>query len=281
MNSEMLTEFDALAATLRRIVEDRPLVFFVLAGNYGDSLIREGSERFFQHYGFEYSICDLRPVYRGKVSIADVIESTSHRSPVAVFNGGGALNSHYRQGGRIAKIAQQFDRSAILPSSIALDLSELDLPASTTVFVRDRYESQAAAPDAQFCHDMAFFLGRTEFGFPAGHGAGRLFRRDKERAESTRRLWPNLDISKRGNALAPVGGFLRKIASFEEVYTDRLHVGIAAALLGRKTHLYSNDYFKIRAIYRSSMQDLFPNVIYHDIFDPKDVPSMSFWRAIL
>lgn len=280
MKSEMMRDFDALAATLRQIVKDRPILFFVLAGNYGDSLIREGSERFFKHYGFVYSICNLRPVYRGKVSVAEVIASTGFRFPVAVFNGGGALNAHYRQGVRIAEIARQFDRSVILPSTIALDLREIDLPDSTTIFVRDRFESQAAVPDAQFCHDMAFFLGCTDFGLPVGHGAGRLFRRDKERADGTRRVWPNLDISKRGNAMAPVDGFLRKIASFQEVYTDRLHVGIAAALLGRETHLYSNDYFKIRAIYHSSIQGNFPCVAYHDSFDPSVIPSMSFWRTI-
>jgi hypothetical protein len=39
-----------------------------------------------------------------------------------------------------------------------------------------------------------------------------------------------------------------------------LHVCIAATLLGRRVYLFRGNYFKIEAIYKSSLQPHFPNV---------------------
>lgn len=54
--------------------------------------------------------------------------------------------------------------------------------------------------------------------------------------------------------------FLSFIEQFDEVNTNRLHVGIAAAKLGKKVNLYGNNYFKIRAIYDFSIKGKFNNV---------------------
>jgi exopolysaccharide biosynthesis predicted pyruvyltransferase EpsI len=53
--------------------------------------------------------------------------------------------------------------------------------------------------------------------------------------------------------------FLQSINRFSSVRTDRLHVAIGAALLGKNVDLYSNDYFKNRAVYDFSLKS-FPNV---------------------
>ncbi|WP_376087627.1 polysaccharide pyruvyl transferase family protein [Roseomonas sp. CCTCC AB2023176] len=49
---------------------------------------------------------------------------------------------------------------------------------------------------------------------------------------------------------------------FDEVRTNRLHVGISAALLGKRVLLHANNYYKIRAIYEYSLRDRYPNVIW-------------------
>jgi exopolysaccharide biosynthesis predicted pyruvyltransferase EpsI len=53
--------------------------------------------------------------------------------------------------------------------------------------------------------------------------------------------------------------FLRSIDRFSHVRTDRLHLAIAAALLGKDVELYSNDYFKNRAVYDFSLKS-FPKI---------------------
>lgn len=52
--------------------------------------------------------------------------------------------------------------------------------------------------------------------------------------------------------------FLNK---FELVRTDRLHVCIAAALLGKNVEFFDNSYGKNRDVYEFSLRDRFPNVV--------------------
>jgi hypothetical protein len=54
--------------------------------------------------------------------------------------------------------------------------------------------------------------------------------------------------------------FLGYVSRFKVVRTNRLHVAIAAALLGAEVQFYANNYFKNRAIFEMSMMDRFPSV---------------------
>lgn len=54
--------------------------------------------------------------------------------------------------------------------------------------------------------------------------------------------------------------FLAYIDRYEEVRTNRLHVCIGAALLGKEVRFYPNSYFKNEAVYEFSLRDRFPNV---------------------
>lgn len=47
---------------------------------------------------------------------------------------------------------------------------------------------------------------------------------------------------------------------FEEVHTNRLHICIAAAILGKKVYFYGNSYWKNESVYDFSLKDSFPNV---------------------
>lgn len=53
---------------------------------------------------------------------------------------------------------------------------------------------------------------------------------------------------------------LGTLERFQEIHTNRLHIAITAALMGRKVKLYPNNYYKCRAVYDYSMKDRFPNV---------------------
>ncbi|MEY3394215.1 MAG: hypothetical protein RL346_451 [Verrucomicrobiota bacterium] len=47
---------------------------------------------------------------------------------------------------------------------------------------------------------------------------------------------------------------------FDEVRTNRLHMAIAGALLGKQVKFYPNNYYKCEAVYRFSLENRFPNV---------------------
>lgn len=55
---------------------------------------------------------------------------------------------------------------------------------------------------------------------------------------------------------------LQTLRKFDEIRTNRLHVSISAGLIGKKTQLYTNNYYKIRAIHEFSMRDRFPHVTW-------------------
>ncbi|WP_372922775.1 polysaccharide pyruvyl transferase family protein [Roseovarius sp.] len=63
------------------------------------------------------------------------------------------------------------------------------------------------------------------------------------------------------DAIQSGGALVRYINQFSIVNTDRLHVGIAGALLGKRVNLHVNDYFKIKAVYETSIRQRFPNVV--------------------
>jgi exopolysaccharide biosynthesis predicted pyruvyltransferase EpsI len=55
---------------------------------------------------------------------------------------------------------------------------------------------------------------------------------------------------------------LRLVRACNRLQTNRLHVAIAGALLGREVRFYANSYYKNRAVYEFSMQARFPNVTF-------------------
>ena len=61
-------------------------------------------------------------------------------------------------------------------------------------------------------------------------------------------------------AFAVTRSVLRFLSRFEEINTNRLHVCMLSALLGKKVNFYPNSYFKCEAVYDYSIRDRFPNV---------------------
>ena len=53
---------------------------------------------------------------------------------------------------------------------------------------------------------------------------------------------------------------MRFINGFEIVRTNRLHIGIMSAMLGKQVDLLDNSYGKIRDVFNHSLRDQFPNV---------------------
>lgn len=56
---------------------------------------------------------------------------------------------------------------------------------------------------------------------------------------------------------------LAYLDQFDRIVTNRLHIGILAALLQKEVDFYPNNYFKNKAVYEFSMQGRFPHVHWH------------------
>ena len=64
------------------------------------------------------------------------------------------------------------------------------------------------------------------------------------------------------------------LSKFQIVNTNRLHVGIAAALLGKTVNLYRGSYHKIAGIYEFSIAGKFDNVVFHNN-NPHDATGLT------
>jgi exopolysaccharide biosynthesis predicted pyruvyltransferase EpsI len=227
-------------------------------GNWGDALIRFGTEKFLNDWKIPYQrIYPQRyPFDRLKYLKGKIFPS------VLLCIGGGAWCGHYPHMAKaVATISARhiFDKIIVLPSTYD---RTFDIPG-VIFFRRDQMQSRDAMPSSIFCHDLAFYIGRLNSLQPTQHVI-HCFRTDIESANVHILPIGNRDLSNEGIDTDDVTPFFRTLESYSEVHTDRLHIGIGTALLGRKLHLYPGKYFKNRAIYRASLQPYFENVVWNE-----------------
>ena len=253
-------EFLHLEEELRAFTKGRRFLFVVSPGNWGDALIFAGTMRFLRARGFEFETVPFRFALRTPHD--ELKQLSGHEEVVFVFMGGGGFLPHYIQARKFPKLVNNCDRVLVMPSTFPLPIKDLGLRETDKVYRRDNLGSINSAPDAAFCHDMAFCLGPLDGG--AGHGPGYFFREDSERPKGLTLPAQNVDISKQGKETSPIYGFFQSLAKYETIFTNRLHVAIGGCLLGREVHLFPNSYFKNEAIFHSSLKANFDRVHFQD-----------------
>ena len=253
----MQTEFIELAKVIHEQYPVGPIYYIADPGNLGDSLIRAGTIKFFHQIKLDYYELHLKKnrLYKLITRYLPLVLKGS-----LIFGGGGGWCHYYEGAARLLKtIATSYNQVIVLPSTYELSVN---LP-NTTFFCRDKYESKQAMPEAIFCHDMAFVLGTQPS--QKGQGDGFFFRTDKESAGKIDFPLGNIDISLQGNHYTPPRVMFDALSPYKTISTDRLHVAIAACLLGKETHFYQGGYFKNKAVYLSSMEGVYKNVHFHDL----------------
>lgn len=260
--------FDRLAERLRSALGGRRMVFMQNDGNLGDALIRFGTIAFFEDLGIAFEECDMGSRVGKLKALALGLANGARGDRLFVYSGSGAWSKTCDIGWRNVRRQSLVTRNLfVLPSTF----QKFGLDGTIPVFSRDRYESLACVPHAAFCHDMAFYLTLID---PArvlpdrvapAEALGLMFRTDTEASPANlARLPGNHDISATGSHRSDVRAFLREIDRYECILTDRLHVAIAGIVLGKRVRLVENNYFKIRAIYRSSIAPYFAGVTLED-----------------
>jgi hypothetical protein len=260
---KLQSSFDELAKALLQAADGREVIFLQNNGNYGDCLIRYGTIRFFQDIGLPYREYDMGKRTDKAAAFAHGVLDRLSRRHLYVYSGSGAWADVCSVGFKNVHRQIKANRNIfILPTTF----QRFGLPDDIPVFVRDRFESWKVVPHAKFCHDMAFYLalvaperllpGRI----PPEQALGLVFRTDNEaRTHGLAKLNSNVDISATGTHSGDPHKYLRMIDRFAELATDRLHVAIGALLLGKRVFLTEGIYFKMRAIYNSSVQGIFAN----------------------
>ena len=252
-------------------------------GNGGDALIAAGAFQLLQKAGVDYEI------------IEDV-EKVNLEDQVVFYPGGGNLVDEYTN---CADFLRRFHRVAreivILPHTVKGNEELLkSLGGNVTIFCREHNSYEYLQSLGLHCHvwldhDLAFSLdlarcnGQTATPMIAylqvlakkyllGSGKRPVLHAFRTDVEKTGIDLPadNVDVSSRINhnylmfpepdVFKTVSDIFRFIGYFEEVHTNRLHIGIAGALAGKKVFLHPNSYWKNRAIYEYSLKGRFSNV---------------------
>jgi exopolysaccharide biosynthesis predicted pyruvyltransferase EpsI len=253
-------------ADLFSCLEDEEVWYLPNPGNGGDGLIAAATFELAKKHR-----CDLKYV---NVEEQQDFNSTDK---IVLYAGGGNLIPEYSEcRGAIAKWHEQAALFILLPHTIAGHLDLLScLRENVFLICRERVSYAYvtwAAPKARalLMHDAAFHLPISKFRKNYWKPENRVlhcFRQDKE---SCRSEWPsnNLDISNfyvfEGQDSVIESYVARQmlafIQAFPVIHTDRLHVAIGAALLGKEVVLFPNSYYKNEAIYEFSLRDRFPLV---------------------
>jgi GT2 family glycosyltransferase len=228
-------------ALLAEIGDGYDLTFMHAGGNVGDQLIWAGTRELLRGHIFREIELDELP---------------SSGGDTVLLAGSGAFSRPYHDWmpQALAIAEQRFDRVIVMPSSF--DVGEDAVRAAlqrtrATIFAR---EPESLRRIEGFCraraaHDCAFFY---DFSSRRADGEGTLnaFRTD---AEATHGLTPppgNDDISARCETLEE---WLDEIERHALVRTDRAHVMIAAALMGKPVEYADGAYHKVGAIAEAAL----------------------------
>jgi len=257
-------------------------------GNGGDALIAAAAFQKFKQFHIELA---------GIISDTDTFDPTGK---IIFYAGGGNLIDDYNNGAEFFEYSHKLAKKIILlPHTINghKDLLK-SFGTNVTLFARELKSLKFLQTLDLKCeffldHDMALELKPSDF---KKYGSNQpviekikillkklskfnfnikelnAFRLDIEKTDII--IPPdNIDISREINYDAmmsneilvnkSVADIFNLISKFDQINTNRLHISIAAALLGKQVNFYPNSYWKNEAIYDHSIAKKFKNVTFH------------------
>lgn len=231
---------------LRDISDADDVTFVRLRGNIGDHLIWAGARQL------------LRSVRYNEVAAEHLGDATGELAVMAGC-GGWCEPFHGLAPQTLVELERRFDRVVVLPSTfdVSFDLTADVLSRSRArIYARDAvsYNAIESLCDAALAPDCAFYFDFDPYK-REGDGDLLAYRSDAESAIdwSARGGMPdtNVDISKTAQSLDE---WLWTISGHERLWTDRAHVVIAGALLGKEVSFSRTTYHKVPAIAEYSLR---------------------------
>lgn len=249
MNPKHESEYDALAADIEKQSHLRT-VFVPSPGNWGDSLINAGTREFFSKYDIKYR----------EIKRTNAFKLTQPADCHFIIGGGGGWCRFWHSTPEfVMSMLPKAGFITVLPTSIADAPKQPAAQDNLRIYSRGQTDLESMDYDLRLCHDMA--LHCTDWNLYNETGIETLVAM-REDAESRFAAVPkdNNDISLQGNGYEDSRPFYHRISAYSNVRTDRLHVAIAAAQLGKVVELIASGYSKSPSVYTHSLAGIYPNV---------------------
>lgn len=290
---------DGLESYIAALTDEGLVYFYPNRGNAGDSVIACATYRLFDRLGVAYttiedwrnfSSSDKLIVYGGGGNLVDAYKDARQ-----------FIELHHRHAKRLVVFPHSVHGHEDLLRDLGGNVEILCREAVSFEYLR----SEAPHVKSRLFYDLAFTLSvdsilHDRLDIPSGslrkrwwrdvrkdwrwrlqtpeqfrRGVLNAFRTDNEK-QIERVPMSNFDVSKKF-AFDSFGvlavnyvtkRFFQFINRFSLVRTDRLHVCIAAALLGKEVEFYANRYHKCEAVWEHSFKSRFDNVIWKgSVFD--------------
>ena len=249
--SELLHIRSKFAELAEQIKSLSRFQFVWAPGNWGDAIIRSGTLLFFQQLGVSYT------------QITDPTQADP--SLPAVLSGSGGFCKFWNWSPWATKmLLQRCPKVIVLPSSY--EAASLDLASESgrlMLYAREMvsYAQVQSRYQSAFCPDMAFWNQPADCGAAIREELLNAFRTDRESRGYHLNYTGNRDISLECDHLGDSRRFFQEIAAYARVCTDRTHVAIAAAMLGRPVDFFPNAYHKNESLFESTLHGF--NVTWH------------------
>jgi len=206
-------------------------------GNRGDGVIKEGAKQLLN------------------IGISDTL----------IFIGAGGFSKGYKHNiERFKKVYFMYKKVYI--ASVSFDTSDNDvknflsnLPMNTYIICRDEesYRQCLKFTPRVYLHDDFAFSFNYEPYKKQGIGTLHAFRGDKEKTQISENNDLSIGTEKEWEQ------FIKDIAEYDIIHTNRLHIGIVGTMLGKQVYLYPNSYHKNRSVYDYSLKK-YPNCKFCD-----------------
>ena len=243
------------AEYLKSILSGEEDIYFLRShGNMGDELIYTGSRELFKEIKIKYK----------EDTITNAI-STNLSGEVALISGGGAWNRTWEDfmTTNIPYIANNFKHVIVLPSSFQMSAKIFDtLQIKNIQFMAREEESFNLIKnfcDAKLAHDHAFYFDFSPYIIEVAEELLlNAYRTDRERAGNEIPI-NNIDISALPLHPTQLYIWLLILKNHDIINTDRAHVMIAGAMMGKHVYWSESNYHKLRGIASYSLKE-FKNV---------------------
>ncbi len=242
---------------LGEVAGESDVAFIPLRGNRGDELIWAGIRSLLRDVRHR----ELRPT-----ELADA----EGRLALVAGSGGWCPDFHGFAPDILVEATQRFDRVVLLPSTFVPAHEKVagvlrETPAR--VYARDLISQALVAPlrPVAVAHDTAFFFDYAPWVRP---GSGTLFALRADKASNVD--WEALGVDPDENddisdTATSLDQWLWRISGARRVHTDRAHVMIAAAMMGKSVTWYPTTDHKVPGIaeFGTDGLDLTPGIVAH------------------